>query len=146
MMVFKVETYQEAVTGFDTTITIKPDYVFTVMKFPLIWWFPWFRWFAHEYGVCTNLRQAEKHSVKKAIHLARILNRKTKTRIMRETSINRKKTKDVIWQEGWLIARDLWPWYRVVFNWLFFPKAKPEPVKTPDKHAAKTEQPVKKTK
>jgi hypothetical protein len=144
MMTLKVETYQDAVTGFDTAIAFKPDYVFTVMKFPFIWWFPWFPFFGKEYGVCTNLRDAEKLCLKKAVHFARILNKKTKVKILREVVINRKKTKDIIWENGWLIARDLFPWWRVAFNWVFFPE-KPGKKDHKEKKAppAKKEQPAK---
>jgi hypothetical protein len=111
MTVFKVQTYQDAYSGYETAVSFTPDYVWCVAKVWRRWWFPWPR---IEVGVIKNLRPAEKKALKKALIQSRILYRrmKTATRIQRVKVLNGKETKDVIWLNGRILDPLIRPWYQ----------------------------------
>ena len=123
MTIFKVQTYQNAVSGYETTVSYSPDYVWSVAKVFRKWWFPWPR---IEVGVVKNLRSAELAAVAKALTHARILRRRVKTRILRVTWLDGKETKTVVWQNGRVLDATILPWYWRVFRWVFIIEKKAE--------------------
>jgi hypothetical protein len=114
MMTFKVECWEDAKSGYDTAIKINPDYIWSVMKFKTWWPLPWPY---VEIGVVMNLRKAEEFAAARAIYHAKILHKKVPTKIIRVLELNGRKTNEVIWDNGKLVARDLWPWWRWLLMW-----------------------------
>lgn len=125
MTVFKVQTFQAAVSGYETVVTYTPDYVWSVAKVFRRWWCPWPR---IEVGVVKNLRPAELSAVTKALTHARILRRRVKTRILRVTWLDGKETKTVVWQNGKVLDLTILPWYWRVFRWVFITEKRMEKI------------------
>ena len=123
MTVFKVQTYQKAVSDYETTVAYSPDYVWTVAKVFRKWWLPWPR---IEVGVVKNLRSAELAAAAKALTHARILRRRVKTRILRVTWLDGKETKTVVWENGRVLDATILPWYWRVFRWVLATEKKME--------------------
>jgi hypothetical protein len=123
MTIFKVQTYQNAVSDYETTVSYSPDYVWSVAKVFRRWWFPWPR---IEVGVVKNLRPAELAAAAKALTHARILRRRVKTRILRVTWLDGKETKTVVWENGRVLDPTILPWYWRVFRWVFITERKAE--------------------
>ena len=123
MTVFKVQTYQKAVSGYETAVSYSPDYVWTVAKVFRKWWLPWPR---IEVGVVKNLRPAELAAAAKALTHARILRRRVKTRILRVIWLDGKETKTVVWENGKVLDATILPWYWRVFRWAFIAEKKVE--------------------
>jgi hypothetical protein len=123
MTIFKVQTYQKAVSGYETTVAYSPDYVWTVAKVFRKWWLPWPR---IEVGVVKNLRSAELVAAAKALTHARILRRRVRTRILRVTWLDGKETKTVVWENGRVLDATILPWYWRVFRWVLATEKKME--------------------
>lgn len=116
MKTYKVETYSKASKSFEGAATFKPEYIMSVMTFKKYWWFPWIK---VEYGVITNLREAEKEALKKAKAHARLAFHQVQCQIIEETVVNGQKTKETVWQNGKALGKDKWPlWYRA-WCWLW---------------------------
>lgn len=121
MIVYKVQTYLDSVSGYDNVVAFNPDYVWSVMKFARYWPLPWP---VIEYGVITNLRKAEEAALEKALAHARVLRRRVKTRIMRQTTLNGVETKDIVWDNGTVLDPTILKWYWRVLRWPFYAKNK----------------------
>ena len=126
MTVFKLQTYLDAVSGYDNVVTYAPDYVWSVAKVFRKWWCPWPR---IEVGVVMNLRSAELSAAAKALTHARILRRRVKTRILRVTQLDGKETKTVVWDNGRVLDPAILPWYWRVFRWVLVTEKKREETK-----------------
>ena len=126
MTVFKLQTYLDAVSGYDNVVTYAPDYVWSVAKVFRKWWCPWPR---IEVGVVMNLRSAELSAAAKVLTHARILRRKVKTRILRVTQLDGKETKTVVWDNGKVLDPTILPWYWRVFRWVLVTEKKREETK-----------------
>ncbi len=116
MIVYKIQGYLNAASGYDNVQTFTPDYVWSVMKMPRRWWFPWPR---IEVGVVTNLRLAERKALAMALHQARIRRKKDRTRIVRVAQLDGKETKTLIWDNGKTLDPSILPWYWRALRWLF---------------------------
>ena len=136
MTVFKIQTFLDAVSGYDNIQTFTPDYVWSVVK---VWRRLWFPWPRIEVGVVKNLRPAELKAARMAILNARIRYRKEKARVMRVTQLNGIETKTVVWDNGRYIDTTILPWYWRLLHWCFTRKKKAEKPteKKPEKPAEK---------
>lgn len=85
----------------------------SVMKFKKRWWTPWIK---VEYGVVTNLRDAEKVAKKKAFNHAKALYYQVPTRIACVVEIDGGKTSEVIWQNGHALGKKKWSLFRRVLS------------------------------
>lgn len=121
MIVYKVQTYLDSVTGYDNIAAYNPDYVWSVMKFKRYWPIPWPY---IEIGVVMNLRTAEDAALEKALTHAKILRRRIKSRILRVTTLNGVETKDVVWDNGNWLDLSVVKWYWRPFCWMFNAKNK----------------------
>ena len=119
MTVFKIQTYQTSVSGYENVQTITPDYIWSVTKVWRHWWCPWPR---NEIGVITNLRPAEDHALVVALHLARQRRKKERTRLVRVTQLDGKETKTVIWDNGTVLDTTILRWYWRLLRWLILRK------------------------
>jgi hypothetical protein len=107
MMVYKVEIYLDAVSGYDNHTKFDPDYVMVVKKVRKRFWFPWPK---IEIGIIKNLRPAEMVAWKRALNHAKILKKKSKVRIVRVTEVGGKKESKTVWDNGHLIDTKLATW------------------------------------
>lgn len=133
MTVFKIQTFLDAVSGYDNIQTFTPDYVWSVAK---VWRRLWFPWPRIEVGIVTNLRPAELKAARMAILNARIRYRKERVRVMRVTQLNGVETKMVVWDNGKYIDTTILPRYWRVLRWCLTRKRKPKPAK-PEKRSEK---------
>ena len=136
MTVFKIQTFLDAVSGYDNIQTFIPDYVWSVAKTWRRWYFPWPR---IEVGVVKNLRPAELKTARMAILNARVRFRKEKVRVMRVTQVSGVETKTVVWDNGKYLDPTILRWYWRILRWCFTTTKKPvrKPEKAPEKKPEK---------